>query len=59
LIIGEIYQSLIMEDDVVKQKDFMDVSLAVDHRIIDGAEGAVYLNKFKEILEQPELLLFS
>jgi pyruvate/2-oxoglutarate dehydrogenase complex dihydrolipoamide acyltransferase (E2) component len=29
----------------------------VDHRIIDGAEGAKYLLRLREILENPELLL--
>jgi pyruvate dehydrogenase E2 component (dihydrolipoamide acetyltransferase) len=59
LIIGEIYNSLFMEDGVVKQNDLMEFSLAVDHRILDGADGAIYLKKLKDIIENPEFFLFS
>ena len=33
------------------------MSLSCDHRVVDGAEGARFLNTVVELLEQPERLL--
>ena len=35
----------------------MTASLTIDHRILDGAPGAQYLQIFRRYLEQPALLL--
>jgi pyruvate dehydrogenase E2 component (dihydrolipoamide acetyltransferase) len=35
----------------------MMVTISVDHRVSDGAEGAAYLKAFKEMLESPMRLL--
>ena len=35
----------------------MDVAIAVDHRIIDGAVAARFLQRFVELIENPELLI--
>ncbi|HOZ22627.1 MAG TPA: 2-oxo acid dehydrogenase subunit E2, partial [bacterium] len=35
----------------------MKVTLSCDHRIVDGATGALFLKEFKTILENPALLL--
>jgi pyruvate dehydrogenase E2 component (dihydrolipoamide acetyltransferase) len=32
------------------------LTLGCDHRIVDGAEGAVFLRRLKELLEQGEEL---
>ena len=57
LTIGEIYKSAVQEDKNITFKSYMDICLAVDHRIIDGADGARYLTVLKEILENPEMFL--
>jgi pyruvate dehydrogenase E2 component (dihydrolipoamide acetyltransferase) len=37
-------------------KHEMNISLACDHRTVDGAVGAAFLNSFKEFLEKPLLM---
>jgi 2-oxoglutarate dehydrogenase E2 component (dihydrolipoamide succinyltransferase) len=40
-------------------KPMMYVALSYDHRIIDGKESVSFLVRVKELLENPELLLFG
>ena len=35
----------------------MSVGFSGDHRVVDGATGAQYLNALKDILETPEIML--
>ncbi|MEF8853714.1 MAG: dihydrolipoamide acetyltransferase family protein [Haloarculaceae archaeon] len=35
------------------------LSLSIDHRVIDGAEGAAFVNTVKEYLQEPSLLLLE
>lgn len=37
----------------------MFVALSYDHRIIDGRESVTFLVKVKEMLENPERMLFA
>jgi pyruvate dehydrogenase E2 component (dihydrolipoamide acetyltransferase) len=37
----------------------MRVTLSVDHRALDGADGARYLQALKQLLESPMRLLVS
>lgn len=57
LMIGEIYKAPAVIDDKIEIRQQMEISLAVDHRIIDGADAARYLMRLKEIIENPEILL--
>lgn len=57
LMVGEVYKAPAFVGDRIEPKQFMEISVAVDHRIIDGANGARYLQRLKEIIENPELLL--
>ena len=38
-------------------KNIVDVTLSVDHRVVDGAIGAEFLQAFKHYIESPALLL--
>ncbi|MEM7198195.1 MAG: 2-oxo acid dehydrogenase subunit E2, partial [Pseudomonadota bacterium] len=44
-------------DGAIKVGTFVDVTLSVDHRVIDGVLGAQVLNVFKRALENPLDLL--
>ncbi|MFT4884762.1 MAG: pyruvate dehydrogenase E2 component (dihydrolipoamide acetyltransferase) [Natronomonas sp.] len=48
----------VVDGEVVPRK-VMTLSLSIDHRVIDGAEAAQFVNTVKEYLENPELLLLE
>jgi pyruvate dehydrogenase E2 component (dihydrolipoamide acetyltransferase) len=43
----------------VEARKVMTLSLSIDHRVIDGADAAQFVNTLKEYLENPELLLLE
>jgi 2-oxoglutarate dehydrogenase E2 component (dihydrolipoamide succinyltransferase) len=43
----------------IEARPMMYIALSYDHRIIDGRESVSFLVRVKELLEQPELLLFG
>lgn len=52
----------IIEKPVVKNGEIvpgvrMNIGLSCDHRVVDGAVAATYLNEVKTLLEQPSLML--
>ena len=49
----------IVEKGQIIAKPMMYVALSYDHRIIDGRESVSFLVRVKELLENPELLLFG
>jgi len=57
--IGRISKKPIVENDSIIIGDVLPISLAIDHRIIDGAEAGRFVMKFKEYLANPMLLLLS
>ncbi|MBU4292714.1 MAG: 2-oxo acid dehydrogenase subunit E2 [Actinobacteria bacterium] len=57
MMVGEIYAAPAVVDGRIEAKSFIEISLAVDHRIIDGAVAAIFLQKFGEYIKNPELLL--
>jgi 2-oxoglutarate dehydrogenase E2 component (dihydrolipoamide succinyltransferase) len=46
-------------DGQVVVRPMMYLALSYDHRIIDGRESVSFLVRVKELLENPELLLFG
>jgi len=44
-------------DDSVVIRPIMVLSLTFDHRIVDGAQGAQFLKRVKELVQNPLLLL--
>jgi pyruvate dehydrogenase E2 component (dihydrolipoamide acetyltransferase) len=57
--LGSIEQRPVVEDGEVVAKHTLPLSLAIDHRVIDGAEAAQFVNTVKEYLENPSLLLLE
>lgn len=57
LAVGGISPRLVMVDGEVKESNFMKVTLSCDHRVVDGASGAKFLQTLKAILEEPMRLM--
>ena len=55
--VGTVAKRPVVRNDQLTIADTMMVSLSADHRVVDGAEGAVFLSEFKRLLEHPFLLM--
>ena len=57
LAIGGINEVPVVKDGAVVPGNVMKVTLSCDHRVVDGAMGAAFLQDFKNLLENPVLML--
>ncbi len=58
LSIGAIRQiPVVTKDGQIKVGNMMKVTLACDHRVVDGATGSAFLQTFKQLLEAPVRML--
>ncbi|MDX1445042.1 pyruvate dehydrogenase complex dihydrolipoamide acetyltransferase [Lishizhenia sp.] len=57
LAIGGIKQVPVVKDGAVVPGNVMKVTLSCDHRVVDGASGAAFLNTFKQYMENPVMML--
>ncbi len=57
LAVGTVSEKPIVENGVVTVAQMMTATLSADHRIVDGAEGAQFLMKIKDLLENPTGLI--
>ncbi|MEF8783097.1 MAG: dihydrolipoamide acetyltransferase family protein [Haloarculaceae archaeon] len=57
--LGAIEQRPVAEDGEVLARHTLPLSLSIDHRVIDGAEAAGFVNTVIEYLENPTLLLLE
>lgn len=57
LSVGAILEKPIVKDGKIKAGHTMKLSLACDHRVIDGATGAQFLQSIKGFLENPATIL--
>ena len=57
--IGRIIKKPIVKNDEIVIAHVLPLSLSYDHRIIDGASGARFLNLLSELLMDPEVLLLK
>jgi pyruvate dehydrogenase E2 component (dihydrolipoamide acetyltransferase) len=46
-----------VRDGEIVVRNVMNVTMSCDHRVIDGATGAKFLQTFKQMLENPVLML--
>ncbi|MEM9885532.1 MAG: pyruvate dehydrogenase complex dihydrolipoamide acetyltransferase [Bacteroidota bacterium] len=57
LAVGGIVEKAVVKEGEIVAAKRMKVTLSCDHRVVDGATGAQFLNTFKEILEDPIRIL--
>jgi len=57
LAIGGISQVPVVKNGEIVPGNVMKVTLSCDHRVVDGAVGSMFLNAFKNYMENPVLLL--
>ena len=57
LAVGTIVQKPVVKDGEIKVGNMMKVTLSCDHRIVDGAKGAQFLQTFKQLMENPVRIL--
>ena len=57
LAVGAGVRKPVVKDDAVAVATVMSVTLSVDHRVIDGALGAQFLDALKGLLEEPVSML--
>jgi pyruvate dehydrogenase E2 component (dihydrolipoamide acetyltransferase) len=56
--VGSVADRAVARNGKVEVRKMMSVTFSGDHRIVDGALGAQYLQELKALLEQPTRLLF-
>jgi len=52
---GKIVEKVVVIDGGIHIRPRMDMTLSVDHRVLDGADAARFLVRVKEMIEQPAL----
>ena len=57
LAVGGITQEPVVKDGQIVVGNVMKVTLSCDHRVVDGAAGAAFLQTLKELLEEPLRIL--
>lgn len=57
LAVGSIVKTPVVVNDEIVIKPIMKLSLTYDHRIVDGGPAAKFLNKVRELIEHPCLML--
>lgn len=50
---------VVLEDDSIVARQMLYLSLSFDHRLIDGAEGALFTGHVIDLLENPEALMLD
>jgi len=57
LAVGAMTPKPVVRDGQIVVRQLMRVTMSCDHRVIDGATGAKFLQTFKQLLENPLLML--
>ena len=57
LAVGGTKEKVVSTKEGSKTAKMMSVTLSCDHRVVDGAVGAQWLQHFKKFLEQPTSML--
>ena len=57
IAVGKAEPRVVVSNNEITISNLMTVTLSCDHRAVDGALGAQWLNKFKNFIENPSLML--
>jgi len=57
LAVGGAIPMPVVRDNEITVRSIMNVTMSCDHRVVDGATGAKFLQTFKQMLEQPGMML--
>ncbi len=57
LAVGRIQEKVVVDNGSIVSRPMMALTLACDHRVVDGASAAEFLREFVAILEQPVMLI--
>ena len=57
LAVGSAMEKAVVVDCRIVVRTIMRVSLSLDHRAVDGIDGAIFLDALGKLMEAPELLL--
>lgn len=57
MAVGGIKQIPVVKNDQVVPGNVMKITLSCDHRVVDGASGAAFLQTFKKYMENPVILV--
>jgi len=57
LAVGGATPTPVVRDGEVVVRNMMQVTMSCDHRVVDGATGAKFLQTFKQMLENPVMML--
>ena len=57
LAVGGAAPTPVVRNGEIVIRNIMNVTMSCDHRVIDGATGAKFLQTFKQMLEQPAMML--
>ena len=57
LAVGGAEPTPVVRDGEIVVRNIMHVTMSCDHRVVDGATGAKFLQTFKQMLEQPGMML--
>ena len=57
LAVGAMSPKPVVRNNVLVIRQMMRVTMSCDHRVVDGATGAKFLQTFKKILENPLFLV--
>ena len=59
LAVGTMARKPVVREDRIEIRQTMRVTMSCDHRVIDGATGARFLQTFKQIMENPVYLFLD
>ena len=57
IAVGGARETAVVRDGQVTVKNIMKVTMSCDHRVVDGATGAKFLQTFTQMLENPAMML--